>query len=97
MGVFLVNENILIFCNSVSEQALGKNATIHQVTIILFLGYNHLLTTGADGARVIIKMKGHQHRWLAGVHDLEIGHFWRWIAWLIVAFLSSARPHIITL
>ena len=26
-------------------------------------------------ARVIIKVKGHQYRWLAGGYDLEIGHF----------------------
>ena len=25
--------------------------------------------------RPIIKMKGHQHWWLAGGYDLEIGHF----------------------
>ena len=36
---------------------------------------NHLQTTGTDdqtGARVIIKVKGHQYRWLAGGYDLEI-------------------------
>ena len=55
---------------------------------VLFPGHNHLLTTGADNltlnyhpdiiamiVRVIIKVKGHQHRWLAGGYDLEIGHF----------------------
>ena len=49
---------------------------------VLFPGHNHLLATGADdltlylsGARVIIKVSGHQHRWLAGGYDLEIGHF----------------------
>ena len=38
------------------EASLGKKATIHQVTTmlatfnnVLFLGHNHLLTTGADG------------------------------------------------
>ena len=41
--------------------ALGKIATIHQVTTmlgtfknVLFLGHNHLLTTGADGPTLII-------------------------------------------
>ena len=35
------------------------------------------------GPWAIIKVKGHQHLWLAGAYDLEIGHFWRWIArWL---------------
>ena len=39
-----------------------------------------MLTTGADdpslaGARVITKVSGHQHLWLAGGYDLEIGHF----------------------
>ena len=48
---------------------------------ILFPGHNHLLTTSTDDqtlfiyARVIIKVKGHQYRWLAGGDDLEIGHF----------------------
>ena len=53
---------------------------------VLFPGHNHLLTTGADDpshARAIIKVKGHQHCWLAGVYDLETGHFLRWLArWL---------------
>ena len=52
---------------------------------ILFPGHNHLLTIGADDpdsvivarvlVRVIIKVKGHHHRWLVGGYDLEIGHF----------------------
>ena len=47
---------------------------------ILFPGHNHLLTTSADdpslaGTWAIIKVSGHQHRWLAGGYDLEIGHF----------------------
>ena len=74
-----------------------KNPTMHQVTTmlatsknVLFPGHNQLLTTGADdpslaGARAIIKVSGHQHRWLAvaGGYDLEIhvGHFYRWLAW----------------
>ena len=53
---------------------------------ILFAGYNHLLTTGIDdpslpGTQVIMKMSGHQYQWLAGGYDLEIGHFWKWLAW----------------
>ena len=28
-------------------------------------------------------------QWLAGGYDLEIGHFWKWLAWWIVAFLRS--------
>ena len=47
---------------------------------VLFLGHNHLLSTGTDdpllaGAQVIIKVSSHQYRWLAGGYDLEIGHF----------------------
>ena len=30
---------------------------------------------------VIVNVLGHQHRWLVGGYDLEIGHFKRWIAW----------------
>ena len=57
----------------------------------LFPGYNQMLTTDADdpsllsinlaGAWAIIKMSGYQHRWLAGGYDLEMGHFYRWVAW----------------
>ena len=47
---------------------------------VLFPGHNHLLTTGTDDpslavTQVIIKVSGHQHRWLAGGYDLETGHF----------------------
>ena len=58
-----------------------KKDTIHQLTTmlstaknVLFPGHNHLLTTGA-GTWVIFKLSGHQHRWLAGDYDLEIGNF----------------------
>ena len=65
-----------------------KKATIHQVTTmlaisknVLFPGHNHrcrcpatLISTQAP-ARVIIKVNCHQHWWLAGGYDLEIGHF----------------------
>ena len=57
----------------------AKTVTIHQLTTVLstsknvlFPCHNHLLTTGTDN---IDKVKGHQHRWLAGGYDLEIGHF----------------------
>ena len=65
----------------------GQKATMHQLTTmlfpsktVLFPGHNYLLNTGTDdpslaGARVIIKVSGHQHQWLAGGYDLEIGHF----------------------
>ena len=38
-----------------------------------------MLTTGADDpsladTRVIVKVSRHQHWWLAGGYDLEIGH-----------------------
>ena len=59
-------------CVSLSK----KNPTIHQVTTmlatsknVLFPGHNHLLTTSTDdpslaGAWAIIKVLGHQYRWL---------------------------------
>ena len=34
--------------------------------------HNHLLTTGTQA---IIKVSGHQYRWLVGGYDLEIVHF----------------------
>ena len=61
-----------------AKQALHKQATIHQVTImlatsrnVLFPGHNHLPTTGTDessltGTGVIIIVSGLQHWWLAG-------------------------------
>ena len=65
--------------------ALGKKAIINQVTImlatskkVLFTGHNLLLITLIiilAGAQVIIKVSGHQYRWLAGGYDLKIGHF----------------------
>ena len=69
------------------DASLRKKATIHQITTmlatsnnVLFQGHNHLLTTSTDdssldGALVIIKVSGHQYRWLAGGYDLEIGYF----------------------
>ena len=42
---------------------------------VLFPGHNHLLTTGADDpyfAQAIIKVAGHQHRWLARGYNMEI-------------------------
>ena len=57
---------------------------------VLFPGHNHLLTISTDNLtliigqapeRVIIKVKGHQHQWLAGGYDLKIEHFQKWLAW----------------
>ena len=47
---------------------------------VLFPGHSLLLTTGIDdpslaSARAIIKVSGHQYRWLTGSYDLEIGQF----------------------
>ena len=44
------------------SMSLCKNATIHQVTTML------------AGAQVIVKVSGHQYRWLAGGYDLQIEH-----------------------
>ena len=63
---------------------LGHSALIYDI----ILSEKHLLTTGTDdpsfaGPRAIIKMLGHQHRWLADGYDLEIGHLLKWFAlWL---------------
>ena len=58
---------------------------------VQFPGHNHLQTTGADDptlliiarapAKVIIKVRGHQHWWLAGGYDLEMERLKRWLAW----------------
>ena len=70
------------------QRTLGKTDTIRQITTmlatfknVLFPGHSHLywwpftLTITRAPVRVIIKVKGHQHWWLAGGYDLEIGHF----------------------
>ena len=78
-------------CSTECTSSLHKKSTFHQVNTmlatcknVLFPGHNYLLTTGADDptlmsarapARVIIKVLGHQHQWLAAGSDLEIGHF----------------------
>ena len=66
---------------------LGKKSIVRQLATmlstsknVLFAVYNHLLTVSIDdpspaGTQVIIKVQGHQHRWLAGGYDLEIGPF----------------------
>ena len=68
-----------MFPKHATYESLSKKANMHQLTTMLstsknvfFPGRNHLL---AAGARVIIKVKGHQHWWLAGGYDLEIGQF----------------------
>ena len=53
---------------------------------VLFPSHDLLLTTGTDdpslaGDCAIIKVSGHQYRWLAGGYDLEIGHILKWLAW----------------
>ena len=65
---------------------------------VLFPGQNQLLPTGTDDpslacAWAIIKVMGHQYRWLAGGYDLEIGHLYRWLAWWLpggyIVFLAQ--------
>ena len=83
--------SLLVIPPNACNPPLRKKAIIHHVTTmlatsknVLYPGHNHLLTIGTDDptliiawapARVIIKVKGHQYRWLAGGYDLEIGHF----------------------
>ena len=68
----------LIEENNTMSPTTEQKATLHRLTImpstsknVLFPSHNHLLTK----ARVIIKVTGHQHQWLAGGYDLEIGIF----------------------
>ena len=73
--------------NTKQGSTLRKKATIHQLTTMLFTsknllfpGYNHMLTTGADDPSLWLSsksqlVKGHQHGWLEGGYDLEIEHF----------------------
>ena len=79
------NNNLSTIKQQMSNNTEQK-ATMQQVTTmiatsknLLFPSHNHLLTTGADDptliiswapTRVIIKVKGHQHQWLAGGYDL---------------------------
>ena len=53
---------------------------------VLFPSHNHLLTTGTDdpslaGIQAIVRVAGHQYWWSAGGYDMELGHFWKWLAW----------------
>ena len=71
-------KQFMILCSMSSQSDTVKKTTIHQVTTllatsknVLFSGHNHLLTTSTDDpsfacARAIIKVWGHQYRWLAG-------------------------------
>ena len=59
------------------------------------MSYFQVITTCfiTTGARAIIKVKGHQYRWLVGGYDLETGHFFLDVAsmvvtWWIVAFCT---------
>ena len=77
----------IVLYKAVLQITLYQKATIHQVTTmlatsknVLFPGHNHLLTIGADDPSLtddwtIINVSGHQHRWLVGGYELEIGHF----------------------
>ena len=55
--------------------SLHKIATIHQVATMLAISRNHWPPLKITGARAIIKVSGHHHRWLVDGYDLEIGHF----------------------
>ena len=62
-----------------SHNPRGNHHANHSKNV-LFPRHNHLLPAGTNdsslaGTQVIIKVSGHQYRWLAGGHDLEIGHF----------------------
>ena len=43
----------------------------HHSSHLLTMSYFQVIT----GARMAMKLSGHQYRWLAGGYDLEIGHF----------------------
>ena len=77
-----VRQSVVAQLTTSNINPLRKKATIHQFTSMLatsinalFPGPNYPLTTSAVDVRVIIKVKGHQHWWLASGYDLEIGHF----------------------
>ena len=61
----------------------AQKATIHQVTTmqatsknVQFPGHNHRYDDPSlGGGQAIIKVSGHQYRWLAGGYDLEMQHF----------------------
>ena len=48
---------------------------LHIPTFHLEVLRHKLRITKLCGAQLIIKVSGHQHRWLAGSYDLEIGRF----------------------
>ena len=69
---------------------------------VLFSGPNHLVTTGTDdpslaGTRAIIRVKGHQYRWLSrwlgsrNRTSLEVASMV--VAWWIMAFVQCVLQH----
>ena len=61
---------VIAFYQLLGLLALCNKATIHQVTTMLATSKYVLFP-----ARLIIKVLGHQHRWLAVGYFLEIRHF----------------------
>ena len=58
----------LYVCSNLWVASLREKSPISMLDTsknVLFAGHNHLLPT-LSGTRVIIKVKGHQYRWLAG-------------------------------
>ena len=60
-----------IWLNFSIAQVRFKPMTLKTDTVIVSALTNRVLA----GARTIIKVSSHQHRWLAGSYNLEIGHF----------------------
>ena len=60
----------------IAERSRSKMETILQKMSVTNSSVYEYFPLGkkALGVRAIIKMSGHQHWWLAGGYDLEIGH-----------------------
>ena len=76
--------------------ALHKKTTIHQVATMLATSKKlvemscfQVITTCLPPVLMTQhwlspehqRVKGHQHQWIAGGYDLEIWHFYKWLAW----------------
>ena len=58
-----------------AHKSLPQKVIIHQVSYVLFPGHSHLYLWPFTLIIAWALALGHQHRWLAGGHDLEIAHF----------------------
>ena len=62
-------------------------------TNVLYVGHNHLLTTGTSiDDPTLLEVSGHQYWWLASGYDLEIGHFLEVTSTVVTRWIVTFLP-----